>query len=70
LIMTVSSLATILLPAIWLTMIGYTGSGMIRGMSMLGVGGGIAAGSGAFSGATKRSAKYLGDKFLGNKSKK
>ena len=70
LIMTVSGLATILLPAIWLTMIAYTGSGMIRGMGMLGVGGGIAAGSGAFSSATQRTTKYLGNKFLGNKDKK
>ena len=38
--------AIILLPTVWLSIIGYAGAGMVRGMGMMGVGGGAAAGSG------------------------
>lgn len=54
LVSAVSAGAIILLPGVWMAIMAYAGSGMIRGMGMGGIGGGQAAGSGAFSGATRR----------------
>lgn len=68
----VSAGATILLPSVWLSIIAYAGAGMVRGMGMMGVGGGAAAGSGvgggaqrmagtaAYGGMTKGGKKLLG----------
>ena len=44
----------ILLPAIWLSIMAYSGAGMVRGMGMGGVGGGAAAGAGSFNRASSR----------------
>jgi hypothetical protein len=51
LVSAISAGSTILLPSIWLSLMAYSGAGMVRGMAMGGVGGGVAAGSGAFRGA-------------------
>jgi hypothetical protein len=65
-IATISSMSTILLPAIWLSVIAYSGAGMVRSMGMGGVGGGAAYGAGAL-----RSSRRLvkGVSRLGKKKK-
>lgn len=45
----VSIFASIFLPVIWLAILGYAGSGMVRGMGAMGVGQGLPIGSGSFS---------------------
>lgn len=49
----VSAGATILLPSVWLSIMAYSGAGMVRGMGMGGVGGGQAAGSAVGQGKTR-----------------
>lgn len=57
LVLTVSATSYILLPTIWLSIMAYAGTGMVRGLGMAGVGGGGAAGAGSAgrfaSGATR-----------------
>lgn len=54
LVSAVSAGAIILLPGVWIAIMAFAGAGMVRGMGMGGVGGGQAAGSTAFSGASRR----------------
>lgn len=54
LVSAVSAGSIILLPGIWLSIMGYAGAGMVRGMGTGGVGGGTASGSGSFRGASGR----------------
>lgn len=62
LISAVSAGAIILLPTVWISLMAYSGAGMVRSMGIGGVGGGTASGSGAFNGASRRggSAAYRG----------
>lgn len=46
-----STLAIILLPTVWMSVMAYAGAGMVRGMGIGGVGGGRAAGAGFMTGA-------------------
>lgn len=67
LIMAVSTGSIILLPGIWLSLLAYSGAGMIRGMGMGGVGGGSAAGSQSFG----RGARGIGtDVYRMNEERK
>ena len=52
-IATVSSMSTILLPTIWLSVIAYSGAGMVRSMGMSGVGGGAASGARSMTAPTR-----------------
>jgi hypothetical protein len=54
LVSAVSAGAIILLPGVWMAIMAYAGSGMVRGMGMGGIGGGQAAGANSFNGATRR----------------
>lgn len=58
----VTGMSTVFLPVIWLAIIGYAGSGMLRGMSAMGVGGGAALGSQSFSSRFRRPSKPKGNK--------
>lgn len=53
----VTGMSTVFLPAIWLSILAFASTGMLRGMGAMGVGGGSAPGSnsfhGSFSGARK-----------------
>lgn len=50
----VSAGGILLLPLIWMSVMVWAGAGMVRGMGAAGVGGGVAAGSGAFNHAFGR----------------
>ncbi|WP_444928280.1 conjugal transfer protein TraG N-terminal domain-containing protein (plasmid) [Microbulbifer sp. TRSA002] len=53
----VTGMSTVFLPVIWLAIMGYAGSGMVRGMGAMGVGQGSPLGSQAFSGRFRRPKK-------------
>lgn len=73
LVSAVSAGAIILLPTVWLSIMAYAGAGMVRGMGMMGVGGGTASGSsvggGAHRGAAKVGGKVVGKAYQGVKSR-
>lgn len=69
LVYAISAAGMILLPTIWLSILAYSGAGMVRSMGMGGIGGGVASGSGAFNRAGSRTVGLAYNRHQSRKNK-